>query len=228
MASVVESAVLSAETIVEKNLPLWRGIYNYFSCRYGTRQPQPKPRVRKRKKKPDITIKELRLQRNKLRNELRRAKKSGQSPDVISTIAQKFHQLLCQYSSASRADRRAAELQRARRERKECARNLNGFAREVLEGKKSNRDCEPAFDAQSAQEYFEKIYDSGEKEFSCPSWLPEAPSPKYPFDEGPLLSDELARVLKKVKLRSSPCPLDWVTYLVLRHCPSLQQAGSFQ
>ena len=51
-----------------------------------------------------------------------------------------------------------------------------------------------------------------------------APPPAHPFDEGPIGTDELLRVVKRSKLKSSPSPLDQITYLVLRRCPALHHA----
>ena len=87
-----------------------------------------------------------------------------------------------------------------------------------------NNSCEPDFDASTAQNFFKTVYSSEEREFHHPSWLPVAPSPAHPFDEGPLLPEELEHVIRRVRSSASPSPLDQIPYQVLRRCPSIRSA----
>ena len=45
-----------------------------------------------------------------------------------------------------------------------------------------------------------------------------------PFDESLFTLNELDRIIKKTRASSSPCPLDQMTYLVFKRCPSLATA----
>ena len=226
MCAVVVPAVLSAQTIEDKNFALCSGIYSYFANRHGVRRSPQRTNKRKerRSRKENSHKEQIRSERNKLRNNLRRARRNGQSQEVIKEIARNFHQLLRQFSSANKAEQCGERRRRALGQSRKCARNFSGFVREVLDSDGIGCVSEPSFDAASAQDFFKNIYTSEEKVFTRPAWLPEAPSPDHPFNEGPLTHEELSRVVKKVKTRSSPCPLDQVPYSVFRHCPSLLQA----
>ena len=48
--------------------------------------------------------------------------------------------------------------------------------------------------------------------------------PSVAFDEDPLSLDELVLTIRKCKVNSAPSPLDQVTYLVFKCCPSLVPA----
>ena len=47
-------------------------------------------------------LSKLRTERNKLRSEMRKAKKAGQDPQAIKDLARKFYLLLRQHSKAKR------------------------------------------------------------------------------------------------------------------------------
>ena len=216
MASTVVPAVLSAYPIEDKNHALCSGIYTYFSSQYGTRSSQSRCRTRKHKGS-GVSLAKLR----EMRNSLRRAKKSGQSSDVIRSLAGQFHLLLRQYNKTSRLEQRLSGEEAVRSERKQCA---SAFAKKILEEVSSPSTSGSAFDAQTAQEFFTDIYSSDNADFQHPNWLPHPAPPSHPFEEGPITSEELDRVLGKVRQRASPSPLDQVSYSVLCRCPSLQPA----
>ena len=171
-----------------------------------------------------MSLAKLREEHNKLRNCLRLAKKSGLSSDVIRSLAGQFHQLLRQYNKTSRLEQRLSGEKAVRRERKQCVERFSAFAKKILEGVSSPSISGPAFDEQMAQEFFTDIYRSNNAVFQHPNWLPHPATPSHPFEEGPITSEELDRVLGKVRQRASPSPLDQVSYSVLRRCPSLQPA----
>ena len=171
-----------------------------------------------------MSLAKLREERNKLRNCLRLAKKSGLSSDVIRSLAGQFHQLLRQYNKTSRLEQRLSGEKAVRRERKQCVERFSAFAKKILEGVSSPSISGPAFDEQMAQEFFTDIYRSNNAVFQHPNWLPHPATPSHPFEEGPITSEKLDRVLRKVRQRASPSPLDQVSYSVLRRCPSLQPA----
>ena len=224
MAAVVVPEVISATSVEEKNLALCRGIYSFFSERYGYRRLARQGRAKVTKQKSGTSLEEIKGQRNKLRNDLRRARKDGQDTEAIRSLASKFHKLLCQYSAIKRDQHRASERDEAEKQRRECARDFPHFAKKILDDEGSRRNCEPQFDGKVAQRHFEEVYSAGSRSFSCPSWLPAPPAPAHPFDEGPIGTDELLRVVKRSKLKSSPSPRDQITYLVLRRCPALHHA----
>ena len=183
MATVVVPEVLSASTIEEKNHALCKGIYSFFSSKYGCRKLARKRRVKVSRKKSGTSLEEVKKERNRLRNELRKAKKSSQDTDSIRSIATKFHQLLRQYTVIKRAQHHSTESKEAEKQRKECASNFSRVAKEVLDDEGGCRECDPQFDEEVAQKHFEEVYSSGGNTFTCPSWLPLPPPPAHPFDE---------------------------------------------
>ena len=81
-ARTVVPAVMAATSADEKN-EARQGIYSYFSSTFGTR----KQRTRKRNRHhaaPKVNLALLKQRRNKARDDLRRAKKQGSSPDNIT------------------------------------------------------------------------------------------------------------------------------------------------
>ena len=100
LAESVVPEVLAAASVDEKNKALCDGIYTYFTSKYGTR---PNKRKKKRKMKGSgKALSKLRTERNKLRSEMRKAKKAGQDPQAIKDLARKLYQLLRQHSKAKR------------------------------------------------------------------------------------------------------------------------------
>ena len=60
--------------------------------------------------------------------------------------------------------------------------------------------------------------------YTRPDWLPAPPPPRSHFDEEPISLEEIVGVIRRTKAKSSPSPNDWVSYQVLKHCPSLVTA----
>ena len=223
LASVVVPAVLISPTIEAKSQLLSNGIYYYFSNRFGVRKIKIKG-CSKRQRKQKRSIAKIREERNSLRKELRRAKKCGDCPEMIKCLAVKFHHLVREFSRSKRDEEKAAAKKSSKQARKQCAEDINKFAKDLFEGKNHNQKVKPDFDEQQAQSFFQKIYSSDTREFHRPSWIPQPPPPDFSFDEGEIRQDELERVIRKVRVKSAPSPLDQVPYKVIRHCPSLQPA----
>ena len=74
LAQSVVPAVLAAATVEEKNMALCDGIYTYFSSTYGTRSSKKPKRVRARS--GSVALNKLRAERNQLRSELRKVRKT--------------------------------------------------------------------------------------------------------------------------------------------------------
>ena len=100
LAKSVVPKVLAAASVDEKNKALCDGIYTYFTSKYDTR-PNKKHKKRKMRGSGKALTK-LRTERNKLRSEMRKAKKASQDLQAIKDLARKFHQLLRQHSKAKR------------------------------------------------------------------------------------------------------------------------------
>ena len=219
LATVLAPAVLSAPSLEEKNLTLCSGIYNYFSSKYGT-HTRGRRGKQKRPNNPQTDLNKLKEERNRTRCELRRAKKRGLDTESIRALASKFHQLLRQYRQITKVQNRRSASNVASRERKECAQDFSRFAKKVLDDE-NTCSTEPAFAANTAENYFRTVYHTDHKVFQQPHWLPDAPTPNHPFDESPFTLSELQGTIKKTRVKSAPSPLDQVTYLVFKRCPSL-------
>ena len=83
---------------------------------------------------------------------------------------------------------------------------------------------QPTFNKPRTEEFFTSTYSSQPRVFQQPPWLPSAPLPQTPFNDGPISPDEIHGVIKKSRSQSSPSPLDQIPYLVFKNCPSLTTA----
>ena len=98
------------------------------------------------------------------------------------------------------------------------------FAKKILDDDDPSHSVEPAFDHAEGEKYFRTVYHAEPRHFQQPSWLPDAPQPQHPFHESLFTLNELDRIIKKTRASSSPSPLDQMTYLVFKRCPSLATA----
>ena len=156
LAALVVPAVFNASSIEEKHKALSKGIYNYFSKKYGTRAAGK--RTKGKRSNTDLAaLEEAKKERNKARNDLRRAKRQGVTSASIKALASHFHQLLCHHRQLSRLQGKVLSKANAQRERKDCAKHFNKFAKAVLDGDKSSQEIDPAFDAHTAHEHFQTV-----------------------------------------------------------------------
>lgn len=103
-------------------------------------------------------LRKLKEERNRTRNELRRAKRHGMSAESIRVLDTKIHQLLRQHRQIRRAQDKTSAANEANKERRECARDLNRFAKKVLDGDENTCGTEPTFGADTANNYFRTVY----------------------------------------------------------------------
>ena len=220
LSRTVVPTVQLADTVEERNQALCEGVYEYFSSKYGTRS-QKKPKSKKHRGKGNAASNKARMMRNQARNDLRKEKRSGQDPQAIKKVAQKFHKFLRQHNQMQKATIRKSKHNEARRARKDCAKHFWSFASQTLDGDSSSKQVEPAFQADAAESFFTHVYSSCKREYKQPEWLPDAPAPQQEFDESPITEEQLLAAIKKSRSQSSPSPLDQVTYLVSKRCPCL-------
>ena len=60
--------------------------------------------------------------------------------------------------------------------------------------------------------------------FHQPSWLPAAPNPTESFNEDSFSLKDLESAISKTSAQSCHSPLDQITYMVFKECPSLGPA----
>ena len=163
MAKTVVPQVLAARSVEEKNRVLCCGVYSYFSTTFGTFSHKGGKRKRSKRINQSITV--LRNERNRARQQLRKAKENSKDPHVIRELANRFHQYLRQFNKAQRAEKHRLEESQRVRARKECAKNFWKFATQVLEEEGDKNDVQPTFSAATAEEYFSTTYSNQLKTF---------------------------------------------------------------
>ena len=70
------------------------------------------------------------------------------------------------------------------------------------------------------QLFFTEVYHSGPQNSVRPEWMPSPSHPEVEMDCSPFSANEVVRVIKKLKLASTPSPYDRVGY-VFKKCPAL-------
>ena len=218
-AATVVLAVISSSTVDQKHQSLCSGIYSYFSTVCGTSSSKPSQRQRsKQSQSQSNRISELRMERNKARQQLRKAKHSSSDHQVIRNLSNTFHRSLRQYNRGQKAEK--SFLQQSN-QLKDCSQNFWKFSVRTLDN--SNDSIQPSFDASTADEFFRASYSSEAKVFHQPSWLPPASPPQVhvPFNSDDIITAEIQRVIIKSKTKSSPSPIDQILYEIIKKCPSL-------
>ena len=82
----------------------------------------------------------------------------------------------------------------------------------------------PSFSAATAFSHFSESYGSSHPSFSKPDWLPSPVPPLVPFESDDFCLEELRHVVNRSKAKSTPSPLDQVSYQIFKRCPSLVAA----
>ena len=85
-------------------------------------------------------------------------------------------------------------------------------------------EAEPNFNEASCFEYFKSVFSERAKHrlFNFPSWLKPFVDPEIDFNlECPSYS-EVTKVIRKMKSRGSPCPLDQISIIPFKRCPILR------
>jgi uncharacterized Zn-finger protein len=82
----------------------------------------------------------------------------------------------------------------------------------------------PAFNKETCFDFFRQVLSEKRKRktFSLPSWLKPLPKPVTEFDLSPPTYKEVTAVIRKTKSSGSPCPLDHISILPMKHCPALR------
>ena len=79
----------------------------------------------------------------------------------------------------------------------ECATRVWNFAAQTLDD--TQEDIQPAFDVDSAEEYFMSVYSSEPRVYYRPPWLPTAPSPDVPFVLEDISAGEIQQAIMRTK-----------------------------
>lgn len=209
--------VLQLATPEAKIEALCEGVYNYFAEKYGTLKPQQHNKQRKQEKH-DRALKKVKQLKNEARKKLRKAK--DVQPRVSSHL-QARSSTWCENTAGSNV--LPTMHSEASKARQSCHRHFWRFAKELLDGN-GDSQTQPQLDEKEAFSFFQRVYDAEPHEFSRPEWMPPPPSPDIQFCCDEISADEIQAAIKRMKNNSSPSPLDRITYLIFKRCPSLWKA----
>ena len=208
---------LLAVSVDEKYQGLCSGVYDYFSWKYGTRSNKAHRKTKKQKcSKQEISV--LRQERNKARQQLRKAKRSSSDPESLRELARKFHQYLCKYSRLSRAESRHCRKLQETRARKECGKNSGSLQLRFW------------MMVMATLKYSQLSMWVRQRSISqlCIAVNPDHSVSLHGFLAHQILKylsfEEVQGIIKKVRVKSSPSPLDQIPYSVFKKCPSLTVA----
>ena len=105
-------------------------------------------------------------------------------------------------------------------QRRQCHQNFWRFANELFNNDSSSY-VEPAFEVGAAEAFFTKVYESRPTTFEKPTWMKPPQAPTTPPHMDIITTEEIQHVLKKCRPSSNPCPVDQISYSVLKNCASL-------
>ena len=82
----------------------------------------------------------------------------------------------------------------------------------------------PQFNVSSCYVYYKKLFKCSDKskQFNRPALMPEYERPPARFNNSPPTYQEITKIIKKMKMSGSPCPLDQISVIVLKRIPYLQ------
>ena len=217
--------VLQTPDVNSKFALLHGNLFSFLKRRFGCQSTSSRKRKRANKLKSQSTVDDLRCAKNDLRKKFRQAKRDGVSPDVILHLARQFHQLVRRHSKLKFSQNKQRVKNSAVSANKRFTKNFWRFAKDLFsDDDVSSEDVSPNFSVQVADQFFQNTYSKGSSGPSCPSDVPTLKSPKTQFDIRPISANEVARKIKHSRNSSTPSPLDGISYLVLKKCPSLLPA----
>ena len=95
------------------------------------------------------------------------------------------------------------------------------YCKDIFE---SEPKVQPTFDSNTCLNYFKEPLHCKNKSrtFVFPEWMTHLQPPHSECDMSPLLYDEVARAVKRLRSGASPCPFDHVSVLILKNFPMLR------
>ena len=129
-------------------------------------------------------------------------RRSSSDQQEIRELAKRFHYSLRQFSRARKADRKSLQECDQMKARKECATRFWKFAAHTLDD--TQEDIQPAFDVDSAEEYFMSAYSSEPRVYYRPLWLPTAPSPDVAFVLEDISAGEIQQAIMRTISSTHP------------------------
>ena len=146
----------------------------------------------------------------------------GLQKEEITSAARRFHQLIREHSKLKALQTRHNVKQSASVS-KRCSRNFWKFSQELLSDDTEDSNVKPNFNADEAVSFFSSTYStpkSRDETNKCPSGL-NVKSPSSPLVTKPISVLEIQAKIKCSRTSSAPSPIDGISYVILKKCPSI-------
>ena len=101
------------------------------------------------------------------------------------------------------------------------SKNFWGYVKTIFNKKD---EILPSFSVNECFDYFARNLSSVNptKVFNPPSWIPTLSDPVIPFNLEPPTYQQISNVIRKMKVSSSPSPLDQLSIICFKRCPFLR------
>ena len=175
-----------------------------------------------RHRRHDRQLRKFRDLKNEARRAFRTAKRNNEPASVITALSRSFHILIKQHSRARKASLKAHQMKDAQSATAAIKRDFWRYTNQLL--RESSESVKPHFTSIKAFDYFQGVYTSKqEADFHQPKWLPnvtlQGDPPDHPAE--PVSIDEVRGCIRRSRAKSAPSPIDQISYLILKMCPSL-------
>ena len=223
--SAVVPNVLEAVGVESKYQVIRERLYYGLKSRFGCHRSS----TRKRKRKPannQAQLDALRSTKNEVRRKFRQAKRQGASLAELTSFARQFHQLIRRHSKLKAVMNKRDLKSSARNANKRCSTNFWKFSKDLFSDDSDTSNVLPQFSADEAYTFFQSTY--SKQSLPPPPVLPSGVSspqpPSHDFDIRPFSTSEILKKIKSTRNSAAPSPLDGLSYLVFKMCPSLLPA----
>ena len=102
----------------------------------------------------------------------------------------------------------------------EITKNFWKYVKNYVEGEKSDNQ-NASFGKKKCVDYFKSAFKSlsPRRLFVIPSWIPRFKEPEHSFDTSIPTYAEITRIIRKIKSKGSPCPLDQILIILFKRSP---------
>ena len=212
--------VLQADNVEDMSTLLSRGIQVFLSSNYPAHTHNTSGKSKSMKQTHQRALKAARDEKTAVKKQLRALRRRNDDLEEVRALATRFHQLVRRHCKLVREEKRKERTSTMQQQRRRCHRNFWRFANELFNDDSSS-DVEPAFEVDAAEAFFTKAYESRPATFERPTWMKPPQAPTTPLHMDTITTEEIQHVLKKCRPSSSPCPVDQISYSVLKNCASL-------
>lgn len=169
---LVVPKVLAEPDLQRKNDLLCDGIYSVFASCCGIKPYQPCNAPDSHYKPHNRELKRLRKQKIRAKRQLRAAQREHRGIDELRRLGLQYRQLVKKYHVALEKRNKSVRRVGISQVCRECTHSFWRFVHRILDEDESTPPSEPAFDAPTAQAYFQQIYSSQSKSFDRPPVAP--------------------------------------------------------